>query len=206
MAHLPLGETQELTTYRKIAIAAWRHPRDPSTYSWLDLPVEAAEAFLKTFPGGAGAPPRPSLTHYIAKIVAHCLEEHPELNHLLRRDRLQRRQRTDVFITTLLKTASAADLSGFPIRDAARLSLAEIARLQHRGDRRVLRAEPDAARQVDVDAGVDVPGRGQQRAGYRPGGQARFRQGELPGVARRLGDQRFVVHVRLLYHLSLIHI
>ncbi|HVK05413.1 MAG TPA: 2-oxo acid dehydrogenase subunit E2 [Armatimonadaceae bacterium] len=129
MAHLPLGETQELTTYRKIAIAAWRHPRDPSTYSWLDLPVEAAEAFLKTFPGGAGAPPRPSLTHYIAKIVAHCLEEHPELNHLLRRDRLQRRQRTDVFITTLLKTASAADLSGFPIRDAARLSLAEIARL-----------------------------------------------------------------------------
>ena len=54
MNHIPLGAKQPLTTYRKIAIASWRHPRDPSTYSWLDLPVEEAEAFLKAYPPRRG--------------------------------------------------------------------------------------------------------------------------------------------------------
>lgn len=125
MTHIPLGEKQALTTYRKIAIASWHHPRDPSTYSWLDLPVEEAEAFLKTYPSET----RPSLTHYIAKIVAHCLEQHPELNHLLRQDDLYRRAQTDVFITTLLKTDKGKDLSGFVIRNATGRTLGEIARL-----------------------------------------------------------------------------
>ena len=80
MGHIPLGAKQSLTTYRKIAIASWRHPRDPSTYSWVDLPIEGAEAFLKNYPFTT----RPSLTHFISKIVANCLEEHPDLNHLLR--------------------------------------------------------------------------------------------------------------------------
>src|SRR4051794_32785227 len=109
MGHTSLGKTQPLTTYRKIAIGSWRHPRDPSTYSWFDLPIEEAEAFLKAYPSNT----KPSLTYFIGKIVANCLEEHPELNHLLRQDRLYRRTRTDVFITTLLSTDKGKDLSGF---------------------------------------------------------------------------------------------
>ena len=124
MSHIPLGAKQQLTTYRKIAIAAWRHPRDPSTYSWLDLPVEAAEVFLKAY----GSETKPSLTHYIGKIVANCLEEHPDLNHLLRARNLYRRSQTDVFITTLLNTAAGKDLSGFVLRDVPGQTLGEIAR------------------------------------------------------------------------------
>jgi pyruvate/2-oxoglutarate dehydrogenase complex dihydrolipoamide acyltransferase (E2) component len=146
MPHIPLGARQALTTYRKIAIASWRHPRDPSTYSWLDLPIEEAEAFLKAYPASPDAP-RPSLTHYIAKIVANCLEEHPELNHLLRGDDLYRRARTDVFITTLLKTDRGKDLSGFSLRDAAALSLGEIARLSAEALERLRQGEDaDTAR------------------------------------------------------------
>lgn len=124
MSHISLGAKQQLTTYRKIAIAAWRHPRDPSTYSWLDLPVEAAEVFLKAY----GSETKPSLTHYIGKIVANCLEEHPDLNHLLRARNLYRRSQTDVFITTLLSTAAGKDLSGFVLRDVPGQTLGEIAR------------------------------------------------------------------------------
>jgi len=99
MPNVPTTEQQLLTSYRKISIATWSHPRDPSTYSWLELPVEDAEAFLKTIKADV----RPSLTHYVALIVANCLDTYPQLNHVLRGRNLYRRASTDVFITTLLK-------------------------------------------------------------------------------------------------------
>jgi len=137
MSHIPLGKKQALTTYRKIAIASWRHPRDPSTYSWLDLPVEEAEAFLKAYPSET----RPSLTYFVAKVVANCLEEHPDLNHLLRARNLYRRAQTDVFITTLLSTANGKDLSGFVVRDVPGHSLGEVARLAEAAVGRLRRGE-----------------------------------------------------------------
>ena len=146
MAHIPLGERQALTTYRKIAIAGWRHPRDPSTYCWLDLPVGPAEAFLKAYP----ADTRPSLTHFVAKVVADCLEEHPALNHLLRGDALYRRARTDVFITTLLNTAAGRDLSGFVVRDVPGRDLGQVARLSEEAGGRLRRGEDDETRRVEA--------------------------------------------------------
>ncbi|MBV9849167.1 MAG: 2-oxo acid dehydrogenase subunit E2 [Armatimonadetes bacterium] len=146
MSHIPLGKKQSLTTYRKVAIASWRHPRDPSTYSWLDLPVAEAEAFLKAYP----ADTRPSLTHFIAKIVANCLEEYPDLNHLLRARNLYRRTRTDVFITTLLSTARGKDLSGFVLRDVPGHSLGEVARLSEGALGRLRRGEDAETRSIEA--------------------------------------------------------
>ena len=123
MSNIRLAEKQHLSSYRKIAIASWKHPRDPSTYSWLELPVEAAEAFLLAYP----AEVRPSLTHFIAKIVGHCLEKYPHLNHLLRGRALYRRAQTDIFITTLLKTREGLDLSGFTLFGVVDKSLGELA-------------------------------------------------------------------------------
>ena len=137
MKHIPLGAKQTLTTYRKIAIASWRHPRDPSTYSWLDLPVEEAEAFLKSYPSET----RPSLTYFVGKIIANCLEEHPDLNHLLRARSLYRRSQTDIFITTLLSSAQGKDLSGFVIRDVPGQSLGTMAPLAAEALGRLRRGE-----------------------------------------------------------------
>jgi pyruvate/2-oxoglutarate dehydrogenase complex dihydrolipoamide acyltransferase (E2) component len=123
--HLSLGEPAPLSTYRKISIASWNHPRDPSTYSWLDLPTEAAEAFLKSF----GAKPAPSLTHYIAKILAHCLEKHPDLNHILRAGKLYPKKQIDAYITTLIKTEVGYDLSGFTLHNVPKCTLPELAKL-----------------------------------------------------------------------------
>ena len=123
MRHLSLGPKQRLTTYRKIAIASWENPRDPSVYAWIDLPVAEAEQFLKSYP----AEVTPTLTHFVAKILAHCLEKRPELNHILRQGNLYRRERTDVYITTLLKGDGVFDLSGFTLQDAGKASLGELA-------------------------------------------------------------------------------
>lgn len=145
MSHIPIGAKQSLTTYRKISIASWRHPRDPSTYSWLDLPVEEAEAFLKAYP----AEKRPSMTTFIAKIVANCLEEHPDLNHLLRARNLYRRSQTDIFITTLLNTIKGKDLSGFVLRDVPAFSLGEVSKQAEEAIGRLRRGEDTATQRID---------------------------------------------------------
>lgn len=121
--NIELGPKQNLTSYRKLAIASWRHPRDPSTYTSLDLPVAAAEAFLKS---SAGEDPL-TLTHYVTKIMGHCFEAYPELNHVLRRGNLYPRKSVDVFVTTLLSGSNGKDLSGFLLRDVSRKSIREIA-------------------------------------------------------------------------------
>ena len=145
MSHILLGAQQSLTTYRKIAIAGWRHPRDPSTYSWLDLPMDEAEAFLKAYPTET----KPSLTYFVGKILANCLEEHPELNHLLRAGNLYRRARTDLFITTLLSTARGKDLSGFVLRDVPAHSLGEVAGLAEEALGRLRRGEDADTKRID---------------------------------------------------------
>ena len=125
MSNIPIGKKQQLTSYRKAAIASWRHPRDPSTYSWLELPVEQANSFLKDYTSSTSL----TLTHYVAKVVAYCLEKYSHLNTLLRVGNLFERNQTDVFITTLLRTSKGKDLSGFVIRDAPHKSITEVAKL-----------------------------------------------------------------------------
>lgn len=80
-------------------------PRDPSTYSWFDLPVAPAEAFLKAY----NSETKPSLTHL-----------------LLHARNLYRRSQTDVFITAPPSTAAGKELSGFVLRDVPCQSLGEI--------------------------------------------------------------------------------
>ncbi|MBT3293725.1 MAG: hypothetical protein HN919_03090 [Verrucomicrobia bacterium] len=121
--NIELGDKQHLTSYRKIAIASWRHPRNPETYTMLDLPVEPALAFLETLESEVPL----TLTHFVTKVAAHCLDRYSELNHVLRLGNLYKRKHIDIFITTLLKTARGKDLSGFVIRDADRTSIAEVA-------------------------------------------------------------------------------
>jgi len=122
MQNIHLEPAGKLSSYRKISISSWRHPRDPSTYSSMDLPVAAAEAFLKSYPSETPL----TLTHYIAKVLAHCYQKIPQFNQFLRRGKLQQRKFVDVFITTLVRTADGKDLSGFIIRDVPGKPLPEI--------------------------------------------------------------------------------
>jgi pyruvate dehydrogenase E2 component (dihydrolipoamide acetyltransferase) len=116
---------QPLTSYRKISIASWRHPRDPSIYVMLDLPTEKASLFLKQ----KSADTPLTLTHYVSKILAHCLQQYPHLNHVLRMGQLYRRRDVDIFISTLIKTQKGNDLSGYIIRQTDQKSLTEIAEI-----------------------------------------------------------------------------
>ena len=123
--NIKLGKKQLLTSYRKIAIASWRHPRDPNTYTLLDLPVENATTFLKNYPSETSL----TLTHLITKIAADCLRRSAELNHVLRMGNLYQRTTEDIFITTLLRGDRGKDLSGFILRDVNDLSIENVAQI-----------------------------------------------------------------------------
>ena len=144
MRNVRLREKQVLTSFRKIAMASWRHPRDPSAYGSIDLPVEEALAFLKTYPSNTPL----TLMHFVVAIIAHCLETHPELNHLLRRGNLFKRRQVDVFVTTLLRTPGGKDLSGFVIRDVPRIGIAGVAELCSQGIERLRHEEDHEAQRV----------------------------------------------------------
>jgi pyruvate dehydrogenase E2 component (dihydrolipoamide acetyltransferase) len=121
--NIELEGKQTLTSYRKISIASWQHPRDPSIYVMLDLPVEKAVHFLEN----SSVDTPVTLTHFVTKIIAHCLQQYPPLNHVLRMGQLHRRKDVDIFISTLIKTPKGNDLSGYVIRQADRKSIGQIA-------------------------------------------------------------------------------
>ncbi len=120
--HIQYSESQRLSSYRKVAIASWRHPRDPNTYCPAELRYDAAARFLEE----SQTLPAPTLTHYTAKILAHCLEQYPQLNHVIRNGRLQRRPQVDLFISTLIRSSEGKDLTGFLLKDVTGQSLADV--------------------------------------------------------------------------------
>ena len=83
MSNIELGSKQNLTTYRKIAIASWRHPRDPSTYSSMDLIAEPAGRYLAAIESEDAL----TLTHYVTRIIGYCLKKYPELAENWKQDR-----------------------------------------------------------------------------------------------------------------------
>jgi pyruvate/2-oxoglutarate dehydrogenase complex dihydrolipoamide acyltransferase (E2) component len=123
MKNISFSEKQKLTSYRKIAISSWKHPRDPSTYSMLDLPTAAYKEYLNQYDSEVPL----TITHFVAKVLCHCLEKFPELNHVLRVGKLQKRETIDAYITTLIKNKNGKDLSGFSISDVKNKTLEEIA-------------------------------------------------------------------------------
>ena len=123
MKNINFSEKQKLTSYREIAISSWKHPRDPSTYAMLDLTTSVAKEFISQYDSKVPL----TMTHFVAKTIAHCLEKFPELNHVLRVGNLHKRETIDVFITTLIKSVEGKDLSGFSIRDVNNKSLEKIA-------------------------------------------------------------------------------
>jgi pyruvate dehydrogenase E2 component (dihydrolipoamide acetyltransferase) len=107
--------------------------------------MKEAKAFLEGYPSETPV----TLTHYVAIIIAHCLGKYSELNHVLRGGKLYERLQTDVFISTLLRTAKGKDLSGFVVRDVTCKGLAEVAaecgagatKLRHGEDREMARVQ-----------------------------------------------------------------
>jgi pyruvate/2-oxoglutarate dehydrogenase complex dihydrolipoamide acyltransferase (E2) component len=116
---------EDVSSFRRMAAAMWRAPRDPSIYGSMDVDATDALAFLREHQTATGV--RLTVTHLVARAVAVALGEQPELNAKVRfGGRLEQRASVDVFVT--VATEGNRDLSGARIDRANEKSLAGVAR------------------------------------------------------------------------------
>jgi pyruvate dehydrogenase E2 component (dihydrolipoamide acetyltransferase) len=136
---------EPLLGWRRVAVHAWRPPRDPSVYAIVDIPVQGALAYIDKVREATGA--RVTVTHMVARAVALGIRAFPQLNGIVARRRILLRDSVDIFIQ--VATQGGRDLSGFKVVRADEKTVVEIAReveqrvelLRTRRDRQVERTK-----------------------------------------------------------------
>lgn len=130
MPNVRLRRVRDVSTFRRLAVAAWRPSRDPSIHGSLELDATAALAYLEAVHARTGQ--KVTLTHLVGRAVAVALRERPQVSMMIRRQRFYARRDVDIFFQVALAReaadARAYDLSGIVIRNADRKSTAAIAR------------------------------------------------------------------------------
>ncbi len=130
MVHVKLRRVRQVSTFRRLAVAAWGPPRDPTIHGSLEIDAGPALAYLDALHRRTGQ--RATLTHLVGRALAVALAERPELNVLIRWQRFYQREDVDIFFQVALQAdnhdAGAVDLSGVVVRRADTKSVADIAR------------------------------------------------------------------------------
>lgn len=128
MGNVRLRRLERVSTFRRLALAAWGSPVDPTIHGTLEIDATAALAHLAALRGHGDV--KATLTHLVGRALARVLAEHPELNVLIRWGRFYQREDVDIFFQVALQTQAddgAVDLSGVVVRNADRKSVLEIA-------------------------------------------------------------------------------
>jgi pyruvate dehydrogenase E2 component (dihydrolipoamide acetyltransferase) len=136
---------EPLVGWRRVAVHAWRPPRDPSVYAIVDVPVQGALAYIDRLREATGV--RVTVTHLVARAVALGIRAFPQMNGIVARKRILLRDTVDIFVQVV--TQGGRDLSGFKVVRADEKSAVDIAReveervelLRTRRDRQVERTK-----------------------------------------------------------------
>src|SRR5215470_2227802 len=102
---------EPLRGWRRVAVHAWRAPRDPSVYAVLEVPMRAALAYVERVRDESGV--RLTITHLVAKAVALAIRQYPTLNGIVAGGRIMLRETVDIFLQ--VATEGGTDLSGIKI-------------------------------------------------------------------------------------------
>lgn len=119
---------EKVSTFRRLSMVFWERPSDPSVYGSLEVDATACLKFLEELnrqSDQSGA--KITITHILAKAFAVTLHRIPELNVLIRRNRLYQRKFVDVFLQVFVDEGGTSDLSGATIRQGHEKSLQQIA-------------------------------------------------------------------------------
>lgn len=153
-----------LSTWRKLALAAWDAPRDPTAYGMLDLDAEPGLAYVAKVREATGV--KVTLTHLVGKAVALAIAERPEVNAYVSGGALVPRETIDVFFQVAFfdegdeggPGAGKANLAGAKVRACDTLALADVAReLGRRAE--AIRKRADAETAAASRSLARLPGR-----------------------------------------------
>lgn len=118
------GSLLKLSPWRKISLATWDKPSDPSVYGLLEIDATNLLKKLDAIKKESGQ--KMTLTPFLIKGVAMTLAKYPTLNVIIRKNRIYTRKHVDVFAQVFFKTEENPDLSGAKIREAHTKTLSTI--------------------------------------------------------------------------------
>ncbi len=122
--------------FRKVAVGTWSSVGDPSVYGILEIDMTQALKILnkKNEDGSLKITP----THLVAKAIAMSIQTRPEINAIIRFNKIYYRKSVDIFFQVNVdgsgdQKISKANLSGTVLRSVDQLSLDEISKqLSHK--------------------------------------------------------------------------
>lgn len=94
MPNAALTRQTELTAFRKLSQGIWRSANDPTIYGWFDLQMDAALDYAARFEQQYAK--KLTVTHMVTKVVADILARYPEVNAVLRLNRIYLRDQVDI--------------------------------------------------------------------------------------------------------------
>lgn len=115
---------------RKFAMGMWKTAKDPSIYSFLEIDMTKALEKLESYEKEHGMKITPTIL--VAKAICHALKKRPELNTILRNNRVYLREDIDLFFQVNMPgekgaETEGADLGGAQVFNAGDMKLFEIA-------------------------------------------------------------------------------
>jgi len=123
--NIPLEGPLTLSPWRRMALSAWPTVSDASVLGVVELSAAPMLEYIRREGERTGV--RPAPLHFVAKSLADTFRQFPDVNCLLRAGRLYRRRDVDIFFPVAMDP-KGWDLSGVVVRNADRLSVAEISR------------------------------------------------------------------------------
>ncbi len=115
---------ERLSTWRRMALHAWKAPSDPSVYGSLEIDASETIPFLRDLRARTGA--RVTITHLVGYAVAKAIAERPQVNAIVRLGRLYRRETVDVFFQIAFE--GGEDLNGHKVSRADEKGVTAVAR------------------------------------------------------------------------------
>jgi pyruvate dehydrogenase E2 component (dihydrolipoamide acetyltransferase) len=143
----------EATTWRRLALATWSAPDNPTVYGTIEVDMTDSLALIERLRESDGL--HVTVTHLVAKALALGLRDNPDGNGLIIGKRLYRRSEVDIFCQ--VASEDGRDLSGvklcsidaMPLRQIAQTLNSRVAQLRARKDREVEKTKDTLSRIPD---------------------------------------------------------
>ena len=133
----PYRRVRNMTSWRRLALATWRAPDNPTVYGTIEVDATQALGLVERL-RAEGV--HVTLTHLVAKALALGIAANPDGNGLIIGRRVYARDSVDIFLQ--VASEDGRDLSGVKLLAVDRLPIREIARqLNERAER--VRARQD---------------------------------------------------------------
>lgn len=130
MGRIELAKNIYTPVFRKIAMGTWNSGGDPSVYGLLEIDMTESLKFIAELQRSSTVKITPA--HLVGKAIAKVLKHRPEINGIIRFNRIYQRKHVDIFYQVNVEgnetdKIKGANLSGCVVRDADQLSIIQIA-------------------------------------------------------------------------------